>query len=471
MSNIRIFTNTLYYGVIPKISTLINVLLLPIITPFLTPYDYGVWGIITSYTGLILAFAPLGLNMHLTNSYFEFPKWKLIWGRISYIFFVTGGLGSIIGIIILMCSLKEYNFIYRFCLSLCSVIPILLFGNALIASHLYPLIDTPKPLVFRNLAGSLLALIVSFVCIYYFRIGFWGFVLGQMSSSIIIFILFAFALYKNEKIIPIPKIKKERALKWIKTASPVIPHTIGFMLLTSSSRIIMNWYDIPLEDIGIYSQGYTMGDYITLITTALITALSPHIQRAWRNTNYELYRKLYYFSQIITFFLVFTVSLWMPTIYNLLIRNPEFQASITVANHICYAQVLLPFYSFQSSICFIKKDTMQLLWLVFLPAVINILLCLIFVPIYGYNAAIYICLISYWSQLSVPLISKYHSNIFKVWMVSKIKIIYILSLLSVSLFLSTVLVNHAIPTKLFINIIALFTVIFIIKKKSLSNLI
>ena len=57
MSIAQIFKSSFYYGVIPKISTLINVLLLPIITPYLTPYDYGIWGIISSYSGMFLAIA------------------------------------------------------------------------------------------------------------------------------------------------------------------------------------------------------------------------------------------------------------------------------------------------------------------------------------------------------------------------------------------------------------------------------
>ena len=85
MSIAQIFKSSFYYGVIPKISTLINVLLLPIITPYLTPYDYGIWGIISSYSGMFLAIAPLGLHMHLSNSYFEYKKWQLVWGHILFL--------------------------------------------------------------------------------------------------------------------------------------------------------------------------------------------------------------------------------------------------------------------------------------------------------------------------------------------------------------------------------------------------
>lgn len=65
---ISILKKAFGFGVMPKLASLVNLLLLPLITPFLTPFDYGIWGVITSYSGLFITIAPLGLNLFLSNN-------------------------------------------------------------------------------------------------------------------------------------------------------------------------------------------------------------------------------------------------------------------------------------------------------------------------------------------------------------------------------------------------------------------
>lgn len=91
MSTKKIVSGTVYYGIIPKLTIFINVLILPIITPYLTTDDYGIQGIIYSYTSVFLAIAPLGLHVHLVNSFYEFgEKYNLVWGRILYLLLALG---------------------------------------------------------------------------------------------------------------------------------------------------------------------------------------------------------------------------------------------------------------------------------------------------------------------------------------------------------------------------------------------
>lgn len=48
---------------------------------------------------------------------------------------------------------------------------------------------------------------------------------------------------------------------------------------------------------------------------------------------------------------------------------------------------------------------MQLLWLVFIPGLLNIILLLIFIPLFGYRVAVITTLISYWTQMFIPFSS------------------------------------------------------------------
>lgn len=426
MSFIKLFKDTFSYGVIPKISTIINIIILPIITPYLTPKDYGIWGIITSYSNMFLAIAPLGLHIHLTNSFFEYKKWNLVWGRILYYFLLSGLFFATLNIVVLLFVLKELVFWQRLLVAILGSFNILFFSNGVIAASFYPLVGKPNPLVFRNLVSSLSSILFSFTLIYYLKLGFWGFATGAALSSLLSFLLFIKPIYIKEHIKPIVDKKLSHVKEWMSVSVYVIPHAIGFVLLTSSSRIIMDWYNIPINEIGIFSNGYMVGDYIVVVATSLSIAIGPTMQKMYRKSDYSNYRKLFYMCLMITLCIVSIFALWMPEIYGLLINNPQFNDSIFIARIICFANIVYPFYSFQATISFIEKNTKQLLWLIFFPGIVNIALCTIFIPIWGYKVACFTTLTAFWSQLLVPFISNYHKEKVLLWINKRIRLLYLL---------------------------------------------
>ena len=431
---ISILKKAFGFGVMPKLASLVNLLLLPLITPFLTPFDYGIWGVITSYSGLFITIAPLGLNLFLTNSYYEYSNhWRVLWGRVICYFYLSGILLSIVYICVIMGMLSEVGIQKRFLIAMISCVPLLLFGNTVIAQHLYPLKGTPKPLVYRTLLGSICGMTVSFVSIYFFKAGYWGFLFGVAVTAIVSFTLFCPLLFKKEGIKPIIDRKWKKLVDMLKLSWPLIPHALGFVLLSSSSRIIMNLYQVSLEDIGLFSNGYMMGDYITIITTSLVVALVPQLQKTYRDKRFVDYRSLYYFCQFTTLTAVFTVAIWMPDIYRVVIRNESFQSCSAIASIICFANVLLPFYNFTSNVAFIKKDSKQLLWLIFMPGAVNIFLSIILIPILGYVSVVYSTLVSYWTIAIIPFFVPYFHKNTKVWMgkLNRIIVILLIVLLAV----------------------------------------
>jgi O-antigen/teichoic acid export membrane protein len=208
------------------------------------------------------------------------------------------------------------------------------------------------------------------------------------------------------------------------------------MLLTSSSRIIMDIYQVPITQIGYYTNGYSMGEYITVITAALITALSPKIQELYRSNEFIKLRKVYILSQSFAMIAVFLFAMWMPDMYRFLVRNADLQQCSSIASLICFSNIIFPLYAFLSTIAFIEKNTGKLLWLVFVPGLLNIILNLIFIPIYGYKAAIYSSLVAYWSLLLIPLFVRFYSD-FLIRIFSSKLVLLVLFLLFVVLIISS----------------------------------
>jgi len=206
------------------------------------------------------------------------------------------------------------------------------------------------------------------------------------------------------------------------------------MLLTSSDRIIMRLYKTPLNEVGYYTHGYSMGDYITVVTAALITALAPKIQELYRSNEYVKLKKVYILSQVFAIVTVFFFAIWIPDIYDLLIRNTDLQKSSSVASLICFSNIIFPLYALMSTTAFIEKKTTKLLYLVFIPGIINVVLNLFFIPIYGYKAAIYATLVSYWSLLIIPVFIKFYSDfIIKIFQSKAILILLFITFLTTSM--------------------------------------
>lgn len=427
MSSTKILLNSIYYGIIPKLSLFISIVILPLTTPYLTTIDYGITGIVTSYTNFIVCIAPLGLHLHLTNSFYEIPKYyNLLWGRILYCFIISGIGFGIINMIILVFSLSVESIGKLILISFLGSFPVFLFANNILAQHLFPLLAKPIPLVFTNLIASCCSIIVSFIMIYYFKLGYWGMLVGPAIGCVISYIIFIKQIWLKYSIYPIKDVKLNRLTNMLKSSLPLIPHTLGFILLSSSSRIIMNIYGIGYDEIGLFSHGCAMGDYIVIVTTALTTALIPQMQTSYRQNNYSKFRKLYYLCQGVSLISSFLICIWMRDIYDILIHNEDLKQSASIAVLLCFTQALMPLYYFISISAFVERKTKQLLWLVFIPGFLNIVICSIFIPIYGYSVAIYSTLISYWSQILMPIIIPYFKDKTKLWFGNKLKLIWLL---------------------------------------------
>ena len=220
MSTKKIVTNAIYYGVVPKLTMLLSIVILPLTTPFLTTYDYGINGVMGSYTSLFVSIAPLGLHVHLTNSYYEYPNhYNFVWGRVLMLILLSSCLFGLLNMGILMFTLPMNVSLGKLVLCLMGSMPIFLLANGLLAQHLFPLRENPKPLVFTNLLGSVMGMLVSFVMIYYLRLGYWGLVAAGTVSVIFTFTVFVKFVWVDFDIRPILDRNKKRVKEMLKIAA------------------------------------------------------------------------------------------------------------------------------------------------------------------------------------------------------------------------------------------------------------
>ena len=472
MSTRKIVTNTFYYGVVPKLTMLLSIVILPLTTPFLTTYDYGIYGVMTSYTSLFVSIAPLGLHVHLTNSFFEKPRhYHLVWGRVLMMVLLSSFLFGLINMGILLFTLPMGASAEGLLLCMVGSVPIFLLANGLLAQHLFPLVERPKPLVLTNLSGSVLGMLVSFVLIYFLKLGYWGLVASGVVSGIFTFTVFVKFVWSDYDIRPIWDRNWKRVRQMLKIALPLVPHTLGFVLLTSSARIVMSQYHVSYDEIGLFSHGSSMSDYAVVVTSALVMALSPQIQRFFRSADFRSYRKLYFLCQAVALVTSFLICVWMPEIYALLIWNESLAQSSDIACLLCFANVVFAFYTFMSAPVFIEKNTMQLLWLVFVPGILNFVLCYTLIPVFGYRAAIYSTIVAYWSQLMIPFFVGYYKGSVRQWLGARRLILVILLVILADLLIANQIMHTELWVKMIVSAVAVISLWYFYRRQHLYELV
>ena len=411
----QLIINTIWYGVIPKITAILSILLLPLITPFLTLEDYGVMGLINSYKGIALGLATFGLHMHLTNSYFELGKnFKLLWRRLLFYMIISASFMAFGLAIIYFFSLPITPVSKKILVIILSIIPVLFAPNDTIIAHYFPLIFKPQKQVVRNLIAAIVAILVSFVMIRYHHLGYIGWVISGVISSLMVFLLFLKPLYIDLKIYPQPDFKPSRIKKLLKISLPVIPHSLAHILLSSSDRIMMDLLGVSVLSIGLYSNGYSIGENANTVIQGIFIALSPVLQRIYRDKDITQMKYYYRTANLVVSVFILLTMLWMKEFYTVLIKNESLQPAYIIAILTCASYLVnATIYLYLSASIFINKNTQKILYLVFFPAILNIILNLIFIPIYGFMAALYTTIFTYWIVFLLPFIFPTFKNIIR----------------------------------------------------------
>jgi O-antigen/teichoic acid export membrane protein len=74
----KIFKESFLYTFANHAPLLVNIFILPIITPYLTANDYGIYGLALAYTGALSALANLGFIPLFQNSFFKKNKYSTL---------------------------------------------------------------------------------------------------------------------------------------------------------------------------------------------------------------------------------------------------------------------------------------------------------------------------------------------------------------------------------------------------------
>jgi len=385
----KIISHTFIYGLSPHFSKIATLFIFPVLTANLTETDYGVSGVILSYLGLFILFETLGLRLVLVNTFYHhthhfLKRWKFIYGilKIWMIFFVLLN-GILLYFIIPDNAFSNFTVI----LFLVSV-PKLMFGSEQIIFSIYHQLNkNPLQIGVRSVIFGLLGVFVTYYTIVIFKMGymgwFWSTFITNFASGLSYWIHLRFKL----KIVPIFKFKMNLIRKYLKVSLPTIPHNYSVFLLDTSDRLVMDQTNVSTDDIGEYNFAYTFANYFSMISVALGFAIGPILNQKLKEKKENDFRIIMFFVQLIFYNITFIFCIWCKEIFSILIDNEKLASLYPLTIILVMSYNYRPQYLAVSIPLFYNEKTSKIWRISLVAGLINLVLNIILIPVFGYEIA------------------------------------------------------------------------------------
>jgi O-antigen/teichoic acid export membrane protein len=388
----KIFFHSVLYS-LPSISLqLISLLILPLITPFLTAADYGVYGIILAYISFIAPLKDLGFSIVFVNTYFRYPKrWPIIWQALYGHLIIWSFLYLLIffGLVIIAVPESEYHNLPMI-LFLTLVPGVILDSANAIGNYYYRLKEKPAIIATIGVLSGIFGIVVMYYCIVIQKMGYMGWFFGTFATSLLIFVSYFYPVFIKRKLFPVIRLRKDFISRYLKVSLPMIPHNYSSYLLNSSDRVVMDWYKIDMKQVGLYNMAYRFGNAFEMMGEAIGMAVAPQYVKLYltrQKTDLETARQLTFILMAVFLLLGFNGSLWLKEVFALLIRNKALAASYSIGIIILMGYCYRPMYWATINKLTAFEKTGVIWKITFGAGVLNVLLNLIFLQKYGIMAA------------------------------------------------------------------------------------
>lgn len=389
-----LFKNTFIYVFTEIINKAVPFLLLPILTVYLSPSDYGTVATYGAFTAILAVFIHLSLVGAVNVNFFKFSKehLKIYIANVLLIIFVS--------------ALIIFSLIYLFQdqLSLKLEIPRgwLFVGLFITLAQFFTTLNLglwqveqqPKPFGIYQIALMLTNTSMVLILVIGFGMGWRGQLIGQAIATVLFALLsFGFIYRRGYLQFSFDKVYIKDALKF---GVPLIPYALSGWFRTGVDRIFLTTF-IGTSATGLYAVGYQFGMIIGIVAIAFNQAYSPYLYRKLTDITFNEKLKLVkftyaYFMGILIFAGV--ISIIMPWIIDNFLNERYLEAK-EVIPWIAFGYAFQGMYFMVVNYIFYEKKTYMLALATFISGVLHVILSYTFIHAYGIVGAAYATTLSF----------------------------------------------------------------------------
>lgn len=463
----KLLTNTLLFGLAPYIPKIVSVLLLPILTKYLTATDYGIAGSIDAYTQALTALSTLGFSSVLNVSFFRSKcQYKILWREIYGFLQFWMIVFSIVQGVILYNIIPQEAIDNRWLIILLTNFSNVFFGpTAMIGNAYYVLQMKPIPIVSRSIISGIITVCANYVFVVHYQVGYLGWYISSFIGTFIINASYWYAVNVKLGLRPILKFKRKTILKYLRVSIPTIPHYYSAYLMNSSSKMVMNLQSVSLSIIGQTNLVLQIGGLVDSWVSAINQAINPMTMQKIRNNDEFAAKKLIYVYMGITLSCTMFFSLWSKEIFGLLISNKELATAYPYVIVFVMALNYRPMYVAASNIFFYYEKTIPLLRITFISGIIALILYLVLIPFFK----VWGVMIGFYVSTIYMGYSGFYMHLFRSKTKAQYPVLKILVIQLLLTFLVFILVDIDFVYKIAISILLIIILFFFVYKKRINH--
>ena len=368
----------------------INFLTLPIFSRLLSPEEFGVYNVFASYDMILFVLIGLALHTSIQSANLEFRgKINSYTSSISLIY-ILNGLVALVVAILFRHALGEVLSLPPASLTLLvlgsfSTAVIQLYNTRISLDYSY------KKYLLVSACSSVLNIAISLVLILtvFSEDRAMGRIIGASVPAFLISVVLLLSFFRKAK----PHFSKTYWHFGVKYSLPIVPHGISQMLLNQCDRIMISKM-VSDAAAGIYSLAGNIKLILVIITESVTTAWTTWFYSQMDKGEKTAIQKRA--TQLLLLFFILTTSLMAlcPELVQLL-GGSRYTQGKYVAIPLVLDAFALFLYNLVVPAQYYAKKTTYIMYGTMAAAVVNIILNYVFIKLYGFVAAAYTTLASY----------------------------------------------------------------------------
>lgn len=356
LSSSSLLKNTFVYIFCDGINRALPFLLLPFITHYLTPSDYGIVTNFNVYVQILSVFCYATTAGALPVMYYKLDKSEIK----QYIFnmLLLNTYGTLICMLIMLISFVWVEHVLNISLifQLLALLVVWFAGITNVNMLLWRCEEKPLSFGIYQISQSVVNALSTILFVIILLLGWKGRVYSMAIATIIFGLISIYVLYKRQYLDV--KINRYYQKQMLVYALPLVPHVLSFWFKSGVDKVMLtNMCSLAAN--GLYSVSMTWGSIVSMFLVSFNNAYSPYLYKklarfdADREGTKEEQRKLvrligYSFIVILAFILI----IWGISVYLIqVIYAPAYHASLEYLPWVMIGQF---FYGgYQMFVCFI----------------------------------------------------------------------------------------------------------------------
>jgi O-antigen/teichoic acid export membrane protein len=370
--------NIIIYGGTNALKSLVPLLMLPILTAYLSIEDFGILSLVETTILFITPFVLLNINVAINVEYFKvdhniLKKYITNALVISFISFLFVFLIMFIFKNLLSSFLHIKNYL---------VLLIVLFASLRIIPSVILGLYQSKQESIKFAQYSILQTIIDFSLSYIFVVIYKLGYIGRLEGTYISFFIFSiFGLYLLCKMDYLSKITFKYTKDILNFGIPLIPHAISGTIMAMSDRYFISYY-IGNEQVGLYTIAYQISALMLLLSVSVNQAWSPMLFKLLKDKNIkQIYRFTFY---LFTLFILAAILIYFfKDILFFIFVDKKFYMAKEYFSWLLIGFLFQSFYFLVTNLLFFEKRTKLLATMTFSGAILNLILNYILILKFG----------------------------------------------------------------------------------------